>query len=111
MVALAVAVGIAPPNPGPVGAWVVPVAVVAVVRSWPVVPMLNDPGQREREARKSPIGPPVALWAVPVAVPVWATATLWGALNLPPVVATPNLQAPRWLVGHWLPPPWLTPPL
>jgi hypothetical protein len=56
--------------------------------------MLNDPGQREREARKSPIGPPVALWAVPVAVPVWATATLWGALNLPPVVATSNLQAP-----------------
>jgi hypothetical protein len=66
VIVLAVAGGIACPNPELVGAWVALVGVVAGVRSWPAVPMLNDPGQREQQARKSPIGPSVVLWAVPV---------------------------------------------
>jgi hypothetical protein len=64
---VAVVGGTAPPNLAPVAAWAVPVAVVAVVRSWPVaLPMLNDPDRGEREGRTSPIVLPVAPWAVPV---------------------------------------------
>jgi hypothetical protein len=91
---LAVVEGTASPSLGPVAASVVavvvvvvvPVVVAPVVAPWPVaLPMLNDPGRWKRQARRSPIAPLVAQWAVPVA--------LLGALNLPPVVEVPNPRA------------------
>jgi hypothetical protein len=59
---VAVAEDTASPNPDPVEASVAAVVVAPVVAPWPVaLPMLNDPDQKEREARSSPIAPPVVL--------------------------------------------------
>jgi hypothetical protein len=64
------------------------------VPPWPVaLPMLNDPGQEERKARRCPIAPPAALWVVAV--------VLSDGLSLPPVVEAPSLgRLLRRLVGH-----------
>jgi hypothetical protein len=73
---VAVAEDTASPNPDPVEASVAAVVVAPVVAPWPVaLPMLNDPGWGERQARRSPIAPPVVLSA---------------GLNLPLVADVPS---------------------